>query len=306
MCLNEAGKQNDIIKQIQEYLVHLESLKYSLETIKSYKNALNKFISFLTAVNLIRLQDVTLKDLDKFRLMMIDSKLSNKSIDTYLRNVRQFFKYLEDNHQIFFNPASTMDIPGFHSRMQPVPSEEDMKKLLVQPDISIPVGIRDRALIETLYSTGVRIGELIGMNIIDVNIKQSVIKVLGKGNKERMVPMGKKAKFWIEKYIKDIRGEFIRNNQDESALFVGSQRGRRINHLIVSRDLHEYSVQAGIAGITPHSIRRACATHMLRQGAHPVQIQMLLGHSSMRSLRSYLQVTVTDLLKTYKKGNPGK
>ena len=146
----------------------------------------------------------------------------------------------------------------------------------------------------------------VSMNIYDTDLKQGRVKVLGKGNKQRVVPLGKQAIFWTDKYLKGARPIFLRKRPDEHALWLGFM-GKRINLLIVERFISDYGKKAGISqSVTPHALRRACATHMLKGGAHPVQIQMLLGHSSLSSLSHYLKITITDLKKTHAKGKPGK
>jgi len=237
--------------------------------------------------------------------MLIDNDFSVASILLYMRAVRNLFRYLEDNQTIFMNPATTLIYPKLPVKLQPVPTEKEMKKLLAQPDVPLPVGIRDRAFLETLYSAGVRLEELIRMDIYDANMKQGSVKVLGKGDKERVAPLGKKALFWIGKYLKEVRPHYLKDKLDEHALWLGSQ-GKRINPLIVERAVHDYADKAGIGRVTPHALRRACATHMLRGGAHPVQIQMLLGHSSLRVLSHYLKITITDMIKTFKRGKPSR
>ena len=291
---------------IKEYLQYLKNLKYSRKSIISYKQALNRFLYFLTTKNINRLQDVTSKDLDTYRLELVDNAYAAQSMGLYLRAVRQLFKHLEDTQQIFINPAESMIIPKAKEEIKPVPTEQDMRNLLARPDLSTKTGIRDRAIIETFYSTGARLEELIRMNTYDTDLKQGRIKVMGKGNRERVVPMGKQAVFWTDKYLKEVRPAFLRNKPDEHALWLGFQ-GRRIHHLIVERLVNDYGKQARIKHpVTPHALRRACATHMLRAGAHPVEVQMLLGHGSLKILSRYLKVTITDMMKTHAKGRPGK
>ncbi len=295
-----------IIIQIEGYLEYLKALKYSHKTVSCYKNALNRFISFLTAENIIRVQDVSLNDLESYRLELVNNDYAGPSVSLYLRTVRKLFAYLEETRQIFLNPAQSLRVPKAATKLKPVPTEADMENLLSQPDISTPTGIRDRAILETFYSTGSRLTELVGMDVCDMDLKQGRIKITGKGNKERVVPMGKKAIFWTDKYLKEVRSHFLKKNPDEHALWLGFQ-GRRINLLIIERAVSEYGKMAAIKyPVTPHAMRRACATHMLRGGAHPVQIQMLLGHSSLRVLSHYLKVTITDLMKTHGEGRPGQ
>lgn len=297
---------NAIRISIDEFLHHLKTLRYSPKSINSYKQALSRFFSFLTAINIVRVADVTARDLAAYRLELIDQNYAPQSIGLYLRAVRKLFKYLEQTQQIFINPARSLIIPKSRIKIKPVPSEKEMETLLSEPDISQSTGIRDRAVMETFYSTGARLEELCGMNVYDTDLKQGRIKINGKGNKERVVPMGKQAVFWTDKYLKEVRPEFLRKRPDEHALWLGFA-GRRINALIVERFIRGYGKKAAIKHpVTPHALRRACATHMLRGGAHPVQIQMLLGHASLQSLSRYLKVTITDMIKTHAKAKPGK
>lgn len=291
---------------VGQYLDHLKTLKYSPKSINSYKQALYRFVSFLTAKDIARPADVTSKDLDGYRLELVDQGYADQSIGLYLRAVRGLFKYLEDTGQVFINPAAALIVPRVKEKLKPVPTEDDMQNLLARPDLSTLTGIRDRAIIETFYSTGVRLEELCGMNVYDADLRQGRVKVTGKGSRQRVVPLGRQAAFWTDKYLKQVRARFLRKRADEHALWLGFA-GRRINPLIVERFIREYGKKAGIRHpVTPHALRRACATHMLRGGAHPVEIQLLLGHGSLRVLSRYLKVTIADMMKTHSKGKPGK
>ncbi|MGA1825013.1 MAG: tyrosine-type recombinase/integrase [bacterium] len=296
---------NEILLSIKDYLQYLKCLNYCERTIQHYKIALNKFSSYLAANHVHRLNDVSLKDLDDYRLVLVDDDFADTSIVSYLRQVQNFFHYLEQKQEVFMDPSTGLRIPKASYTPQPVPSEKEVKKLLDQPAIPNPVGIRDRAIMETFYSSGVRLEELVRMNVPDVDMKRGVVKVVGKGSKERVTPVGKHAVSWIEKYLAKVRPQFLKERQDEKALWLG-EKGKRINPLIVERSVRKYAQEAGVSPVTPHALRRACATHMLQGGAHPVQIQMLLGHSTLRTLSHYLKITITEMFKTHKKGKPGR
>jgi site-specific recombinase XerD len=306
LCDSDKHDNNsDIRVSIQHYLQYLKSLNYCERTIQYYKITLNKFSSHLAAIHVHRMCDVSLKDLDGYRLVLVDDDFSKTSISSYMGVVRNLFRFCEENQTIFMNPATGLIIPQASCRLKSVPSEKEVKRLLAQPDLSRPVGIRDRAIMETLYSSGVRLEELIRMNVYDVDMKRGSVKVLGKGRKERVTPVGKQAVTWIGKYLTKVRPQFLKESHDEQALWLG-QMGKRINPLIVERAVHGYAKKVGLASVTPHALRRACATHMLRGGAHPVHIQKLLGHATLKTLSHYLKITVKDMLKTHKKGKPGK
>ncbi len=166
-------KQGHTAKQVNEYLDSLNALKYSPKSILTYKRALDRFISFLTAKNINRIHDVTLKDLDTYRLELINGNYADHSISLYLRSVRSFFRYLEETQHIFMNPSKSIIIPRIVFELKPVPTEEEVKCLLDQPDVSTHTGLRDRAIIETFYSTGTRLNELVGMNHDDMDLGQA-------------------------------------------------------------------------------------------------------------------------------------
>ena len=297
---------SDMDTDVKAYLLHLKSLKYSQRTIRSYKNEFNRFKKFLSGKNIHRLKDVSIEDLDRYRLTLTDGKFSNETVYTYLTCVRKLFNFLQEHQKLFVNPASGLIIPKLIRKMKPVPTEDEVYRLLSQPDVTTGIGIRDRAMMETLYSTGARVNELVCMNTCDLDLKNGHVKVLGKGNKERVVPLGRQAVFWTRQYLKDVRKNFLKNKPDEPALWLGCC-GRRIHLLMIERAVSGYGKKAGIAlNITPHSLRRAVATHMLNRGAHPVEIQMLLGHSSLQTLGKYLKVSIKDIIKTHSKGRPGK
>ena len=190
--------------------------------------------------------------------------------------------------------------------MQPVPTEAEMKKLLSLPDVLTPVGMRNRAMLEVMYSTGVRRGELLGMTLFDPDYDRGTVRVCGKGRKDRMLPLGKHALHWLRQYTREARPKMVKDQIDVRALWV-SKDGDPLSGIRVDQMIRQHVARAGIKKrISAHSIRRACATHMLAHGAHPVQIQMLLGHSSLQTLSQYLQVGIRDMMKTHYQTRPGK
>ena len=291
----------------EQYLEELSTLNFSPRTCEAYRHSVNRFIRYADDRGLVKLQDITLKDLEKYKLSLMDSNLSENTVDSYMRTLRNFFKYLEDKHHIFISPAGDLITNRPRPRLQPVPSEEDVRKLLCLIDVSKPSGIRDRALFETVYSTAARREEIIGMDLSDIDFRNHTARVFGKGRKERTVPLGKAALYWLGKYIDEVRPEFIKNNADEPALWIGKNTHGRINMLIVGTLIKDYARQAGIKmNVTLHSLRRACATHMLNNGAHPVFIQLLLGHATMKTMCHYLKVTITELRKMHSKTRVGQ
>ena len=271
------------------FLKGMEVLKYSPRTVESRRISLRAFFCFLAAEGIVSLQEVVSDDIEKYRLSLVKRALSSQTIGCYLGNVRTFFRFLEESGEIFMSPANDLVIPRGESLLIEVPTPKDMKKLLAAPDAVSRFGIRDRAMIEVLYSTAVRRSEFLNLDIFSVDMRNRIVKVCeGKGGKDRVVPLGTHAAFWLERYLSGSRAELLGCKIDEMALWITSA-GARFGDVRLMRMLDKYSETAGIGRVRPHDIRRACATHMLQNGAQPVQVQMLLGHADIGTLRYYLK-----------------
>jgi len=276
------------------------------QSISHYYGSLKDFISFLAVCARERLQDVTEDDMNAYRLHLADRNLKARTMNSYLSNVRLLFGYLDDTQQIFINPTRHLVLPRVKRSLQPVPTEEEIKRLFCSPDLSKTYGIRDRAFLEVAYSTGMRLFEIMSLNLFDPDLERGIVRIMGKGRKERSVPLGKMAVYWLKQYMKEARPKLQTVYPDATALWLG-KGGKPVEKARLQQVIKHYARAAKIkTPITVHSLRRACATHMLRNGAHPVQIQMLLGHSSLQTLSQYLKVTITDLKQSHEKSLPGK
>ena len=292
--------------ELNAFLQHLRTRNYSPKTVTAREKSMLDLFSSLAASGVERLQDVTTADLDRYRTEIVDRGFTINSQNNYLWAVSKFFGFLEDTKRVFVNPADGLFIPKPRRIMQPVPTEAEMKKLLAQPNVLTPVGMRDRAILEVMYSTGVRRGELLGMSLFDPDYDRGTVRVCGKGRKDRMLPLGKHAAYWLRQYTREGRPKLLKGQIDVRALWV-SKDGDPVSGVRIVQMLRQYVGRAGIKKrISPHSLRRACATHMLFHGAHPVQIQMLLGHSSLQTLSQYLQVGIKEMMRTHYQTRPGR
>ena len=313
MCFSCAHSTSSV----EVFLAALKARKYSPKSIANYRHGLRTFLYFLDSRDIPHLRDVTLRDLEAYRLALIERDLAGHTLELYLRAVRLLFRYLTEEHELFDNPAERLIIPQPKRRLLPVPNEDEVRRLLAQPDVSTPIGLRDRALMETAYSTGLRLAELQRLDVFDPDLpatggsasagKQSgTLRVLGKGNKERVVPLGRHAVLWLRRYIHDGRPKLLKGTIDLDALWIGL-RANRLNRIPISKLVHRYGEQARLpVPVSPHALRRACATHMLARGAHPIQIQLLLGHTNLRSLSQYLRVSVRDMRRMHRTSKPGR
>jgi len=278
--------------------------RYSPSTISQVEYIMRRFLAYAHERGRI-LRDITPDDLDAFRLYLVDADFAAQSVARFMEVIRRFFEYLEETRTIFMNPARDLIVKRPSRPLLYVPSEEDVKILLAQPDVTRPLGLRDRAYMELVYSTGARCSEAFSRTVFDLDLHQKTFRVMGKGAKERIVPVGKHALLWMRRYLKKGRPALVGDHPDRTALWVSSLGEPLTSPQIFKQVMAKYCKAAGIRLITPHALRRACATHMLRHGAHPVQIQFLLGHARLKTLGQYLRVTVTDLKAMHRKSRPG-
>ena len=291
---------------LEAWTQQLRLRKCSPKTLEIRTRSVLDLFSSLAASGIERLSDVTGEDLDRHAERLIERGLKVNSRDIYLRSIRGFFNFLEETRRLFVNPAETLVIPKPDRHMLPVPTEAEMKRLLAVPNALKAVGLRDRALLEVMYSTGARRGEALGMTLFDPDCDRGTIRVRGKGRKERVLPLGRHALHWLRQYMREARPKLVKDRVDERALWV-SKDGQPLSGIRVDQMIREHVRHAGIRkNISAHSLRRACVTHMLAHGAHPVQLQMLLGHASLQTLSQYLQVGLREMMNTHGATNPGR
>jgi integrase/recombinase XerC len=285
-----------------DYLTYERNV--SINTVGAYRNDLESFTGFLCNDYLTLARD--LLDLRKIDHLAVRSylahlarkKLNRSSIARHLSALRSFFKFLMREEIVTSNPARTVATPRREKHLPSVLQASDVALLLETPDISMPLGIRDRAWLELLYASGLRISELVGIDIDDIELRARLVKVRGKGAKERIVPFGSKAETAIRAYLE------TRDAPDESALFV-NYRGERITARSVRRLFYGYVRDASLrAGISPHTLRHSFATHLLNAGADLRAIQELLGHASLSTTQKYTHLNDWQLIEVYKKAHP--
>jgi integrase/recombinase XerC len=220
----------------------------------------------------------------------------------HLSTLRTFFKYLVRGGAVEANPARGVATPKREKHLPAVMQPSDVALLIDQPDTSTTLGTRDRAWLELLYASGLRISELVGIDIDDLELRARLVKVHGKGSKERIVPFGTKAETALRAYLA-VRGELV-TDVEEQAVFV-NYRGKRITTRSVRRHFDTYLKQASLrAGISPHTMRHSFATHLLNAGADLRGIQELLGHSSLSTTQKYTHLNDWQLIAVYKKAHP--
>ena len=229
-------------------------------------------------------------------------KLARASVARHLSALRTFFRFLVREGAVDANPARAVATPKREKHLPAVMQPADIALLLEQPDTSTTLGVRDLAWLELLYASGLRIGELVKIDIDDIELRARLVKVHGKGSKERIVPFGSKAEAALRAWLA-VRGE-IAQDPDEQAIFV-NYRGARITTRSVRRLFDGYLTGAALrAGISPHTMRHSFATHLLNAGADLRGIQELLGHASLSTTQKYTHLNDWQLIEVYRKAHP--
>jgi integrase/recombinase XerD len=270
---------------------------------------MREFVRYLRKRKVTDLRAVRRKDILSYQAALMGTILAPQTIHCRLRAVRRLYEWLEDHGKILMNPAVDIPMPKLETRLpRVVLTPAEMRKILAAPDTSLPMGIRDKAILETLYSTGIRLAELCHLTIHDVDIPNGYLRInSGKGCKDRVVPLGGKAKSYLSEYLRRVRGRFTEGSRDERALFVGGRRGHghglRSNR--IDQIVRHYARLAKIRRrVSPHVFRHSCATHLLAGGADISQVQRLLGHVMINTTQVYTRVAVPDVRKTHRRTHP--
>lgn len=289
---------------VDTYLIHLKVERGLAEnTLESYRRDLTKFVGYLRRQGVNALGKVERREIMSF---MEDLHSNGKAAATISRNlaaIRSFYNFLNLENLVDKNPSTELDSPKIPKRLPNIMTVSQVARLLEQPDGKDPSGLRDKAMLELLYATGIRVSELVDLNTLDVNLDMGFLRCLGKGSKERIVPMGKKAIECVYTYLLNGRGKLIRDSREE-AVFVNIH-GRRLTRQGFWKILKKYVHQAGFVGdITPHTLRHSFATHLLENGADLRAVQEMLGHADISTTQIYTQVTAIRLRDVYQQYHP--
>ncbi len=290
---------------IEEFLGYLLSVKnYSQNTLVSYAGDLKDFVEFLSTKR-ISLENINLNTLKDYTFYLNEKKKYNPfTIARKLSSLRTFFRFLEEEKGIDTGFVQLLESPKLPLRLPKVLSLEEVERILSAPDISHPLGYRDRTMLEVLYATGVRVSELISLKFENVNLELGILRIWGKGGKERLVPLGDIALDFLKNYIEKIRPCFVKR-QGESTIFL-NKRGKPLTRQRFWQIIKHYARISGIDEdkVSPHVIRHSFATHLLQGGADLRALQLMLGHSTLATTQIYTHLDYTKLKKVYEKYHP--
>jgi integrase/recombinase XerD len=299
--LNIGNTMDQMLDQFLHYLIVEKGL--AKNTIEAYSHDLNRFSDYLKAKGIQDILNVGKFDVRAFLLVLKRQGLSTKTISRNLVAIRTFFKFLIQEGILEANPIEEVGSPTVAKTLPEILTLKEVEELLEQPNIKTPLGIRDRAMLEMLYATGMRVSELTWLPMNQVNLEGGYVLIYGKGSKERMVPLGSEAMKWLALYLRMARGRFAKR-KESNALFI-SRSGKGMSRQRFWRSLKEYGRRAGIRKrISPHLLRHSFASHLLERGADLRSVQIMLGHVDISTTQIYTHVTGERLKKIHQRYHP--
>lgn len=280
-----------LTKHLKAFLYYIELEKGLAEnTISSYKNDLTRLIEFAYANGVSYYQEISLELLENFFNQLYELGLNNSSRARYLSAFRELFKYLNYKKVITDNKTEKLDLPKSSRKIPEVLSYHEISLILDIIDIHTHLGIRDRAMLETLYASGLRVSELTGVKERDILFDEGIIRVFGKGSKERIVPIGSSALEFIKQYLSEVRFHIKNSNKNAEELFLNS-RGGKLSRMGIWKIIDKYVKMTNIEkNVHPHTFRHSFATHLLEGGADLRAVQEMLGHSDISTTQIYTHI----------------
>ncbi len=284
-------------RHVQNFLAHLQGRGLSPNTVKAYRKDLEQFTRL---AGIGRPREVTVIAIRAFLADLLSQGVSKRSLARKLSTLRAFFKYLVDSGKLAANPAASVRTPRFERKLPGFLDVSQAKQMVEAPAaVQKELSPRDSAVLELLYSSGMRVSELVSLDVDQVDCRSGTVRIMGKGSKERLVPVGSYARSALEKYVRVRRAK-----PGERALFV-NRFGGRLTDRSVRRIVSKYAMGLGLAGkVSPHTLRHSFATHMLDAGCDLRTLQEMLGHSSLSTTQIYTHVTTRRMQEVYKKAHP--
>jgi len=288
---------------LSEFLNYLRVERgLSANTVESYRYDLLRFQEYLKQRGLL-VSEVSQSVIVDYLSRQREQGKGTRTISRYLAAIRCFYHYLLHEHQIAADPTEGLESPKLEKNLPRVLSVEEVELLLSQPDLRTATGLRDRAMLELMYATGMRVSELLGLNMENLSLDSGFVRCLGKGRKERIIPVGMIAVRYMKEYL--VRGRpRLRRNSWERAVFL-NRSGKRLSRQGFWKVLKSYAQQAGIRKkISPHVLRHSFATHLLENGADLRVVQEILGHADITTTQIYTHITQVKLREVYEKTHP--
>ena len=290
------NKEDQNLRSFFNFLIIEKGL--SKNTVKAYETDIKGFIKWINKNNKQSLLNIKESSVNQYISYLFSLKLNSSSVNRKISSLKSFYLFLLKKKLIKYSPFSEVISPKQEKYLPASMSESEVEKLLNSPDASKEIEQRDKAMIEMLYATGMRISELVNLKITDIDMNRSVIKVMGKGSKERLIPFGESASEALFNYLK------IRKDSSSKEVFI-SNRGRKITRVAFWQRIKVYLLRENLKiSISPHTLRHAFATHLLNRGADLRSVQLLLGHSDLSTTQIYTHIAKQRLGDVLKKHHP--
>ncbi len=286
---------------VREYVLYLQVEKgLAANSVESYRRDLARMKAWAEVLGR-EPQALDKSDMTQFVMSLSREGLAARSVARTLSAARGFFRYLLLDGHVRIDPTAEVASPQGEQKLPRFLSQEEVERLLKAPDTSNPEGVRDRAMIEVLYATGLRVSELVGLTKSSVDLDTGVLFCMGKGSKQRRVPVGRSAVEWLQRYASARRA--LLAGRESPRLFVG-YLGRPITRQVFYKTITTHAERAGVEGVTPHVLRHSFATHLLEHGADTRSVQAMLGHADLATTQIYTHVTGERLRTVYERHHP--
>jgi integrase/recombinase XerD len=294
------NKMNTYVKEYTSFMTDIRHK--SLNTVESYKRDVTQYISYLDGTGVTDISSTTKTTVLSYLLYLQKEGRASSTVSRTLASLRSYYLFMMQNGVVKSNPTSNLEAPHVEKKIPKILSGEEVELLLEQPKNCDNKGIRDKAMLELLYATGIRVSELITLDVSDVNVPMSFVRCKG-GKKERIIPMGHQAKDALENYINNVR-KYMVKDENETALFVNCS-GARLSRQGFWKLIKYYQHIAGIeTDITPHTLRHSFAAHLLENGADLHSIQEMMGHADISSTQVYSRMMNSKIKDVYAKAHP--
>ncbi|MBW7458225.1 site-specific tyrosine recombinase XerD [Paenibacillus sepulcri] len=290
---------------LQTFIRFLEAQRrLSSNTLTSYERDLVCFLDFSAQQGLTQIADIQMHHISRYLLQLRQQGRATATVSRHTVSIRSFFHYLTSQRMINHDPSLNMETPKQEKRIPKVLTVEEVECLLAAPDTSTLAGVRDKAMLELLYATGIRVSELISLDVDHINLSLGFIRCVGAGAKERIIPLGGIACEALSAYLVSIRHTLLKEGSAENALYL-NQLGTRMTRQGFWKMIKKYTIEAGIKSeITPHTLRHSFAAHLLENGADLRSVQEMLGHADISTTQVYMQVTKARIKDVYNQAHP--
>ncbi|MBM7854699.1 integrase/recombinase XerD [Desulfohalotomaculum tongense] len=294
------------MEKIINSFIHYLSVERGLSknTLLSYQMDLEQYTAYLRQQGVTGLENTSKSSIIGYLMHLQKQGRAPATISRRLAALKALYRFMLSEDLISEDPAANLESPRLSQRLPQVLTFQEVETLLEQPQLDQPAGQRDKAMLELLYATGIRVSELVSLNLEDVNLEMGFVRCFGKGSKERIVPLGSVAAKYVEVYLTRGRIKLTKNKKEEKALFV-NHHGKRLTRQGFWKIIKKYARKGGIGkSITPHTLRHSFATHLLENGADLRSVQEMLGHSDITTTQIYTHLTKSRLKEVYSQTHP--